>query len=309
MESVGWIAIYGVIFFLIFGAVCGVALALAAKRFAVQVDPKIEAVRGCLPGANCGACGFAGCESYAEAVVKDPAVPPGKCAPGKQEVADKVAAITGKTAGAASSIVSFLRCSRNDGNVKKRHAYVGFDTCQGATIAFGGPYECNFACVGYGDCQAICPFHAIHMVDNQPVIDKEACTGCGLCIKTCPKQVLQLLPKDAPVYVPCSNKDSGKAVSNVCEAGCVHCGACTRKAKDVVNMVNGKIEIEYDKLTPEMPDPCVKACSKQLIFRYTDAAKQANAVEEIKADQAKKKAAAAAKKELEAAGAKQGAEA
>lgn len=300
MENVWTIALFGILFFAAFGIICGVLLAYAAKRFAVKVDPKIEAVRACLPGANCGACGYAGCESYAEAVVTDPACPPGKCAPGKQDVADKVAAITGKAAGEASAVISYLRCSRNDGQVKKKHQYTGFDTCQAASIAFGGPYECNFACIGYGDCEAACPFHAIHMKDNMPVIDPEACTGCGVCISTCPKQVLQLLPKDAVCYVPCSSKDSGKAVTNVCQAGCIHCMACTRKAKDVVNMVNDRIEIDYPNFTEEMADGCVKACNRQFIFRYTDPARQAKAVEEIKADQAAKKAAAAAKKAQEA---------
>jgi electron transport complex protein RnfB len=211
-------------------------------------------------------------------------------------VAEKVAEITGKAAGAASTVISFLRCARNDGEVQKKHSYVGFDTCQAATIAFGGPYECNFACVGYGDCEVACPFDAIHMKDNMPVIDPEACTGCGVCVKTCPKQVLQLLPKDAVAYVPCSNHDTGKAVTNVCKAGCVHCMACTRKAKDVVNMVKDRIEIDYDKLDEEMAKAGVWACNRQFIFRYTDPERQAQAVAEIKADQAAKKAAAAAKK-------------
>lgn len=295
MDSVWTIALNGILFFLVFGILCGLALAIAAKKFAVKVDPKIEAVRACLPGANCGACGFAGCESYAEAVVTDPNCPPSKCAPGKQTVAEKVAEITGKAAGAAAPIISVLRCSRNEGQVAKKYSYTGYDTCQGASIAFGGPYECTFACIGYGDCEAACPFHAIHMKDGMPVIDPDECTGCGVCVKNCPKQVLQLVPKDAPVYVPCSSRDSGKAVTNVCKAGCIHCGACARKAKDVVNMVNDRIEIDYEKCDEEAAKSGVWACSKQFIFRYMDPKRQIKAIEEIKAEQAQKKAAAAAK--------------
>jgi electron transport complex protein RnfB len=292
MEDVWHIATMGIIFFAVFGAFCGLILAYAAKKFAMKVDPKIEAVRACLPGANCGACGFAGCESYAEAVVKDADCPTNKCAPGKQAVAEKVAAITGKAAGAASPVISVLRCSRNEGDVKKKYSYIGFDTCQGASIAFGGPYECNFACIGYGDCETACPFHAIHIKDNMPVIDPELCTGCGVCVKTCPKQVLDLIPKDALCYVPCNSRDSGKAVSNVCKAGCIHCGACTRKAKDVVTMVKDRIEIDHEKCDEDCAQAGVWACSKQFIFRYIDPERQAKAVEQIKAEQAAKKAAA-----------------
>jgi electron transport complex protein RnfB len=300
MEEVWTTAFFGVIFFAVFGVLCGIGLAYAARRFAIKVDPRIEAVRACLPGANCGACGFAGCESYAEAVVCDPNVGPNKCAPGKQSVAEKVAEITGKAAAETAEVISVLRCSRNEGEVKKKHSYVGFDTCQAASIAFGGPYECNFACIGYGDCEAACPFHAIHMKDNMPVIDPEACTGCGVCVATCPKGVLQLIPKDAICYVPCSSHDSGKAVTSVCKVGCIHCMACTKKAKESVSMVNDRIEIDYDKCDEEQAKAGVWACNRQFIFRYRDSERQAKAVQEIKAEQAAKKAAAAAKKREEA---------
>ena len=51
------------------GAFFGLLLGLAARFFAVDTDPRIEAVREALPGANCGACAYAGCNKYAEAVV------------------------------------------------------------------------------------------------------------------------------------------------------------------------------------------------------------------------------------------------
>lgn len=301
MENVWMTAGWGLVFFLVFGVVCGVALAYIARRFAVKVDPKIEAVRACLPGANCGACGFAGCESYAEAVVTDAACSAGKCAPGKTAVAAKVAEITGKSAGEASEVISVLRCSRNEGGVKRKHSYIGFDTCAGANLAFGGPYECQFACIGYGDCEVACPFHAIQMENQMPVIDLEACTGCGKCVSLCPKGVLQLIPKTAEAYVPCSTKDKAKDVTSVCAVGCIHCMACTRKAKDIVNMVNERIEIDYARCDEECARSGVWACSRQFIFRYRDPARQAQAVEQIKAEQAAKKAAAAAKKAEEAA--------
>jgi electron transport complex protein RnfB len=299
MENVWLTALLGLVFFIFFGACFGIMLAYAARRFAVKVDPKIEAVRAALPGANCGACGYAGCDGYAEAVVLEPKVPVNKCAPGKEPVAVKVAEITGKAPAEAGEFISMLRCSRNEGGVSRKHSYVGFDTCAGANIAFGGPWECNYACIGFGDCEAACPFHAIHMKDGMPVIDPDECTGCGICVNTCPKGVLQLLPKNAPVYVPCSTKERAKAVTNVCKVGCIHCMACTRKA-DAIKMTNDRIEIDYDDLSPEQAKDGVWACNRQFIFRYTDPDKQAKAVEDIKAEKAAKKAAAAAKAEEKA---------
>ncbi len=40
------------------GLIAGVGLAVASVVMAVPVDEKAEAIRECLPGANCGACGF-----------------------------------------------------------------------------------------------------------------------------------------------------------------------------------------------------------------------------------------------------------
>jgi electron transport complex protein RnfB len=139
------------------------------------------------------------------------------------------------------------------------------------------------------------------MENQMPVIDLEACTGCGKCVSLCPKGVLQLIPKRAEAFVPCSTKDKAKDVTSVCAVGCIHCMACTRKAKDIINMVNDRIEIDYARCDEECARSGVWACSRQFIFRYRDPARQAQAVEQLKAEQAAKKAAAAAKKAEEAA--------
>ena len=51
------------------GALGAVILVAAAKFMAVEEDPRIEQVTGCLAGANCGGCGYAGCADYAKAIV------------------------------------------------------------------------------------------------------------------------------------------------------------------------------------------------------------------------------------------------
>ena len=83
------------------GTFFGVVLALADKRFAMEVNPLIHEVEDILPKGQCGACGYAGCAKYAEAVVEDENVPPNLCVPGKAAVAEKVAELTGKKAEAA----------------------------------------------------------------------------------------------------------------------------------------------------------------------------------------------------------------
>ena len=63
------------------GAVAALALAIADKYLAVQEDPRIGLVTAALPGANCGGCGFPGCDGYARALVAGTA-PNGACAAG-----------------------------------------------------------------------------------------------------------------------------------------------------------------------------------------------------------------------------------
>lgn len=49
----------------VIGLVAGIILTIASKVMFVPVDQLVLDVRGALPGANCGACGFNGCDDYA----------------------------------------------------------------------------------------------------------------------------------------------------------------------------------------------------------------------------------------------------
>ena len=60
--------IYAVAVLFIMGIVFAILLGVAAKVFAVEVDERIPLVRECLPGANCGGCGFPGCDGLAAAI-------------------------------------------------------------------------------------------------------------------------------------------------------------------------------------------------------------------------------------------------
>ena len=68
------------------GLAFGVILAISSKIFYVKEDTRVEDVKNMLPNYNCGACGFAGCAGFAEAIVKGEADDLNRCKPGKPDV-------------------------------------------------------------------------------------------------------------------------------------------------------------------------------------------------------------------------------
>jgi Na+-translocating ferredoxin:NAD+ oxidoreductase subunit B len=264
--ALGGVALLGCI-----GLFFGIGLAMAAHKFHVEPDPKVEEVLHTLAGAQCGGCGFPGCEAYAEAVVHDPDVPPTLCFPGKKAVADAIAEITGKAGEAMEDMVAVVHCSRVQGNVGKKYNYVGYGTCSGANIAFAGPIACQYGCVGFGECKAACNFGAIEMVNDFPVIDPDKCVSCGACVKACPKRIIHLVPKSARVYIPCSTKDTAKETMAICKSGCIHDKACIRKCPaKAISEVNGVVTIDQKKCLdygPSCEEVCISACSKVHILQ------------------------------------------
>ena len=172
------------------GAVGAIILVAAAKFMAVEEDPRIEEVAGCLAGANCGGCGYAGCADYAKAVVMD-GVPCDKCAPGGPKAAAAIAKIMGGEASAVEK-KAVVQCQGNTEHCKPSYDYKGIQTCAAAAALYGGPKTCSFACIGLGDCTKVCKFDAIHIVDGVAKVDKDKCTGCGACANTCPKKVIMI---------------------------------------------------------------------------------------------------------------------
>ena len=174
----------------IVGAVGAIILVAAAKFMAVEEDPRIEEVAGCLAGANCGGCGYAGCADYAKAVVMD-GVPCDKCAPGGPKAAAAIAKIMGGEASAVEK-KAVVQCQGSSEHCKPAYDYKGIQTCAAAAALYGGPKTCSFACIGLGDCTKVCKFDAIHIVDGVAKVDKDKCTGCGACANICPKKVIMI---------------------------------------------------------------------------------------------------------------------
>ena len=248
------------------GLVFGLILAFASKKFAIAKDERVEQVRECLPGANCGACGYAGCDALADAIVKGDADAT-KCTVNSQEGVNKIAAIMGVEAGAAEEKIAVVQCQGNVGGVKKRYEYFGVKDCQSAADVAGGPLECRFACLGFGNCERACPFDAISMVDGIAKINAKLCTGCGTCVAACPRGVIALIPKTAPAYVACRNTDPGKVVRSICSRGCIACGICEKKSEEegAIKVDGGICKIDYSVV--KNMDAAIENCPTKVLVK------------------------------------------
>lgn len=205
----------------------GLGLALAGKFFAVEKDEREAQIRECLPGANCGGCGFPGCDGFAAAVVKGEAKLNG-CAVCSAETVKKIGEIMGVKVEAGAKMVARVQCGGSCESVKEKAAYRGISDCRAAQSVLHGVKACSFSCIGLGTCVQYCPFDAIHIRDGVAVVDEKKCTGCGTCAAVCPAHTIRLEPASQKVYVACSNHDTGKAVVNVCTVGCIGCKLCMK---------------------------------------------------------------------------------
>lgn len=207
--------------------IIAILLGFAAKKFKVEEDPKKEYILSVLPGANCGACGYAGCEQYAEAIVKDN-VEINLCRPGGDEVSKKIASILGKEVKDVQRLVAVVLCAGGN-RAKNEFVYTGIKKCDISNKFFEGEKACKYGCLGFGDCVEVCPFGAIFINEyNVAEVDVLKCTGCGLCVKVCPKKLIRLVPCNYKVHILCNSRDKGVKVKQICSVGCIGCGICVK---------------------------------------------------------------------------------
>jgi len=231
------------------GIIFGGVLSFASKKFHVEVDERVAQVRECLGGANCGACGYPGCDGFAGAVVAGEA-PVNGCAPAGEKGAKAIGKIMGVDAGATEKLVARVLCQGENGIAKERYQYDGYQSCSTAAGLAGGPKDCRFACLGLGDCMDKCAFGAIHMENGIAHIDPEKCTACGACVKACPRSVIKLLPVSSKVIVRCRNSDTARAARAVCMDACIGCGRCKKECQyEAITVENGFARIDPDKCT------------------------------------------------------------
>jgi len=248
------------------GLVLGAGLAFVAVKIAVPPDERVAAVRAVLPGANCGACGFPGCDGMAAALVKGEAKPEG-CTAGGPATAEAVARVLGLEVSVGERLVVAVHCVGSNEKARRSYEYLGIDDCRAAAIMpGGGPKACSYGCVGLGTCVKVCPFDALSMdpVAGLPVVDRDKCTGCGICTHECPKNILALVPASQPTFVACRNVEKGPQVRKVCSAGCIACGLCVRSCpQKTISLVNNVAYI--DPSGCDGCGTCVEKCPTKCI--------------------------------------------
>lgn len=245
------------------GLVVGALLSIAAKVFEVKTDPKIAEITENLPGANCGGCGYAGCSACAEAIVKGEASV-NACPSLSQESLDIIAGIMGTQADKGEKMVACVMCSGSSDVSPKKYEFDGTKSCYEINALNQGDKMCDFACLGYGDCVDVCKFDAISIVNSLATINKNNCSSCGMCVKTCPRNVVKLVPYSTSHIVKCSSKDKGAVMKAKCSAGCIGCGICVKNCPSEAIILNNNLAvIEYDKCIG--CGICSEKCPKKII--------------------------------------------
>ena len=245
------------------GIVGAVILVIASKFFAVEEDPRIGQVQECLPGANCGACGYAGCDAMAAAIAKGEA-PVNGCPVGGSSVADKIGGIMGVAAEEGVKKAAFVRCKGTCEVNKNQGNYIGVQDCRSAALSGLCLTDCSYCCLGLGSCVNVCPADAIHVVNGVAVVNTSRCVSCGLCVKACPKGLIEIKPVNSRVAVQCSNKDRGPAVKAVCSAGCIGCTLCEKQCEsDAIHVVSNLAQVNYENCT--QCGKCAAKCPTKVI--------------------------------------------
>ncbi|RNC29597.1 MAG: Electron transport complex subunit RsxB [Candidatus Dichloromethanomonas elyunquensis] len=262
------IAIIGVM--ALVGLFFGLVLAFANKKLAVEMNPLIHVVEDVLPKGQCGACGYAGCQAYAEAVVLDKDVSPSLCIPGKKAVSEQVAKLTGKAAAEIEPQYAFIKCCQPAvGNNK--YDYSGINDCLAATLCQGGPKECKYGCIGLGTCVKQCVFDALQINENGlPEVDEEKCTGCGKCATACPKKVIAMIPAGSHVSVHCNSLDTGAVVRKICKVGCIGCGVCVKQCPYSAIIMKDNLAVIDSSICMDKCDNsvCLEKCPSKVIRTY-----------------------------------------
>jgi len=247
----------------VIGLCCAAVITIASKIMFVKVDVRVEKVRNCLPGANCGACGFSGCDGYAEALVRGE-VASNLCPPGGDKTYEQINEILGLTGDGLAKMTARVHCLGDSDTMHTKMEYVGIDTCFAAKQLHGGQGACTYGCIGFGDCVKVCPSNAICIEKGLARIDPRRCSGCAVCVKVCPTGVISVYPEPVRVTVMCKNTEKGAKTKEKCSRGCIGCTRCVRECPaKVISMDESLAIIDYSMC--DGCRKCIEVCPPKCI--------------------------------------------
>lgn len=254
------------------GALCGAALAVAARFLSVHEDPRIAKMTEVLPGANCGGCGFAGCADYAKAIILNGASI-NLCTASGEEVLKLLSEMMGVAAVAAEKRVAIVLCGGDAEKAVRRFKYNGVADCRAAHAIGGGDKGCSYGCLGYGSCARVCPTGAIEITAGQlAAVHPALCIACGACLKACPRSLIKLVPAARMIHVLCRSKDKGPIVKKLCKVGCIGCTVCTKHCDEGAIAMDGSLAV-VDYSRPLTKEIVVEKCPTSCIVRMETAAR------------------------------------
>ena len=248
------------------GFILGALLWFASKTFHVEEDSRIDDITSCLPGANCGGCGYPGCSGYAAAIVND-GVPANLCGVADSAAVAKITDILGVEAIEHERKTAFVRCRGGNNIANKKYVYHGMNDCIAEARLLDGHMACKYGCIGFGTCTTVCPTHAISVVDGVAVVDQQKCIGCGVCANICPKHVIDIVPVSTRAFIACSSHDKGAVTKMNCASGCLGCKLCEKVCPHGAIKVDSNVA-SVDSSLCTACGACVEKCPIHIIKIY-----------------------------------------
>ena len=250
------------------GLLASILLSLVSRYFGIEKDARVAEIRAMLPGVNCGACGYKGCDDYAAAVAKGEAAP-NLCIPGAKDVAAELASYLGVKVEPPKDVVAFVHCNGHCDAAKKEYHYDGIVSCAAANALYGGQFICKYGCIGFGDCAKACPNDAICIEDGIAHVDTSRCLGCTLCTTVCPKHIISMVPQETRTVVMCSSHDKGADARKACTNACIGCRKCEKNCPaSAITVRDNCAVIDYSLCTfcGKCAEVCPTSCIKNVYF-------------------------------------------
>jgi Na+-translocating ferredoxin:NAD+ oxidoreductase subunit B len=243
--------------------IMGLGLSYASRIFAVKIDERVGLIREALPGANCGGCGFPGCDGFANAIVDGKAESNG-CPVGGDAVTAEISRIMGVEAVQGERMVARIMCNGKHNVSREKFDYYGIEDCFAASQIFTGHKACSYGCLGHGNCKKACPFDAIVIIEGITRVIEDRCRSCSKCVAACPKKIIEMVPASKKYFVVCRSRDKGPVTKKNCDVGCIGCTKCVKACPSSAISMEGPLAwIDTGKCTN--CGECVKVCPTMAI--------------------------------------------